>query len=178
MTGLGSRPVGKPDLFGKTFTEANAERTRAQHLAVSEDVRPMPTRAEVAESKQRDKDGTFAPPPPTTSGSAPPTTDNVRSGSGQTDYGNAASYLIRRIKRDATTPTAQNHTRAADALARLQRGEIKSARRAAIDAGIVRVPTAMDVARKAVRKLTGEEWRELVESETVPKPDHVIHWQA
>jgi hypothetical protein len=54
------------------------------------------------------------------------------------DYGNSASYLVRRIKRD--------NPAVAQALAR---GEYKSARAAGIAAGIVKVPTALEVVQKA-----------------------------
>jgi hypothetical protein len=55
----------------------------------------------------------------------------------------SASYLVRRLKRDAPE--------VAEALAR---GEYKSARAAAVAAGIVRVPTALEIIQKAYLKLS------------------------
>jgi hypothetical protein len=60
-----------------------------------------------------------------------------------------ASYLVRRLKRD--------HPGVAEKLAR---GEYPSARAAGIAAGIVRVPTAPEVARKAFGKMTRSQRRE------------------
>lgn len=73
---------------------------------------------------------------------------NVRN----SDYGNEASYLVRRMKRDAP-----------DIAAALGRGEYKSARSAAIAAGIVKVPTRLQVAQKAFNKLTACERRKFFE---------------
>jgi hypothetical protein len=61
---------------------------------------------------------------------------------------NQVSYLVRRLKRDAANPAAPNHAQAKDALAKLQAGTIVSARAAGIAAGIVRVPTPLDLLRR------------------------------
>ena len=57
-----------------------------------------------------------------------------------------ASYLVRRLKRDAP-----------DIAEALGRGEYKSARAAGIAAGIVKVPPALEVAQKAYLKLSKRE---------------------
>lgn len=59
---------------------------------------------------------------------------------------NSATYLTARIKRDAP-----------DIAARLERGEFKSVRAAAIEAGIVKVATPLDAALAAYRRLSPEE---------------------
>lgn len=61
---------------------------------------------------------------------------------------NNASYLVRRLKRD--------HPEIAEALAR---GEYPSARAAAIAAGLVRVPTVLDLFARLWAKATDEERR-------------------
>lgn len=65
--------------------------------------------------------------------------------------GNAAQYLVRRLKRDRP-----------DLVERLAKGEIRSARAAAIEAGIVKVPTVLDILRKAWRKATDAEREEFL----------------
>jgi hypothetical protein len=60
--------------------------------------------------------------------------------------GTAASYLVRRLKRDAP-----------DIAEALANGEYKSARSAGIAAGIVKVPTPLEAAMKAVKKLNAAE---------------------
>jgi hypothetical protein len=57
------------------------------------------------------------------------------------DRGNTASYLVRRLKRDNP-----------DVAQALARGEYKSARAAGIATGIVKVPTALEVAAGIVRR--------------------------
>ena len=57
--------------------------------------------------------------------------------------GNDATYLTARLKRDAPAIAA-----------RLQRGEFKSVRAAAIEAGIVIAPSALDSAKRAFLKLS------------------------
>lgn len=69
--------------------------------------------------------------------------DNIISKSGQ---GTSAEYLVRRLKRDAP-----------EIAAALGRGEYRSARAAAIAAGIIRVPTLTDMARRIYRKMSPEE---------------------
>jgi hypothetical protein len=56
--------------------------------------------------------------------------------------GRGASYLTRRIARDAP-----------DILEQMKAGEFPSVRQAAIAAGIVKVPTPLEAAMKAARKL-------------------------
>lgn len=63
-------------------------------------------------------------------------------------HGNAADYLARRIKRDAP-----------EVFSRLEQGEYRSVRAAAIDAGIVRVPTALQELQRIWRKASVEERR-------------------
>jgi hypothetical protein len=63
---------------------------------------------------------------------------------------NQASYLARRLMRDAP-----------GVFARLEAGEFPSVRQAAIAAGIVRVPTAIEKAGQAVARLTAAERLEL-----------------
>lgn len=60
--------------------------------------------------------------------------------------GTAAEYLVRRLKRDHP-----------DLAEKLARGEFKSARAAAIAAGIVKPPPPLEVARKAFLKLDHED---------------------
>lgn len=72
-------------------------------------------------------------------------------------HGNTAEYLVRRLKRDAP-----------EIAAALGRGEYRSARAAAIAAGIKRVPTALEACLRAWRKLTPEErqrFRETTDAE-------------
>lgn len=64
---------------------------------------------------------------------------------------NCASTLARRLLRDAP-----------EIFARLESGEFKSVRAAAIAAGIVKPPTPLQVAQRAFRKLTSEEREEFV----------------
>lgn len=65
--------------------------------------------------------------------------------------GNSATYLVRRLKRDSPE--------IAEALAR---GEYPSARAAGIAAGIVKVPTPMQIARRAILKMSRAEQNELL----------------
>ena len=62
------------------------------------------------------------------------------------ERGTSASYLVRRLKRDAP-----------EIAAALARGEYPSARAAAIAAGIVRVPTALGTLRRAWAKASDDE---------------------
>lgn len=70
--------------------------------------------------------------------------DNVRSTSA--DYGNRADYLAARIKRDHP-----------DIAARVEAGEFRSMRAAAVEAGIIKVPSPLMKAQKAVEKLEGDD---------------------
>ena len=65
--------------------------------------------------------------------------------------GTSATYLVRRLKRD--------HPEIAEALAR---GEFKSARAAAIAAGIVRNPSLLERMRRLAVKATDEELRTVI----------------
>jgi len=60
--------------------------------------------------------------------------------------GNQATYLARRIARDRP-----------DILERMKAGEYRSVRAAAIDAGIVKVPTALELLRRAWAKASDED---------------------
>jgi hypothetical protein len=60
--------------------------------------------------------------------------------------GNSATYLSRRIARDRP-----------DILQRMKDGEFPSVRAAAIEAGIVKVPTALDLLKRAWAKATDQE---------------------
>ena len=77
--------------------------------------------------------------------------DNVSS-TKETGHGNNADYLAARIKRDRP-----------DIAARVEAGEFRSMRAAAIEAGIVKVPSNLDKARKAVEKLNHDELREFTD---------------
>lgn len=63
-----------------------------------------------------------------------------------TQRGTGAEYLLRRLKRDRP-----------DLVHRVAVGEIRSARAAAIEAGIVKVPTGLEVLRRAWATATGVE---------------------
>lgn len=67
-------------------------------------------------------------------------------------YGETASYLVRRLKRDAP-----------DIAAALARGEYPSARAAGIAAGIVKVPTALDILKRAWGKASERQREAFVE---------------
>lgn len=77
--------------------------------------------------------------------------DNISIDSGPSEkpsregYGTRAEYLAARIKRDAP-----------EVAARVEAGEFKSIRAAAIEAGIVKVPTPEQKAEKAIAKLPAE----------------------
>ena len=62
----------------------------------------------------------------------------------------SATYLLRPLARDFP-----------DILKAYEDGKFRSVRAAAIAAGIIKVPTPLDKARKAVAKLSGDEWRQL-----------------
>lgn len=66
--------------------------------------------------------------------------------------GNSAEYIVRRLKRDAP--------HIAEALAR---GEYPSARAAGIAAGIIRVPTPLEVAQRAWCKLSRNEQQQFLD---------------
>jgi hypothetical protein len=72
-------------------------------------------------------------------------TDHVRP-----SQGNSAEYLTARVARDRP-----------DILKRMQPGEFPSFRKAAIEAGIVRVPTALELGQRAWAKMSKAEQDEL-----------------
>lgn len=65
-----------------------------------------------------------------------------------TQHGTSAEYLLRRLQRDRP-----------DLVEKVARGEIRSARAAAIEAGIVKVPTGLVMLRRAWAKATEDERR-------------------
>jgi hypothetical protein len=71
--------------------------------------------------------------------------DNIRKSSGGTD----TEYTLRRLARDAP-----------EMLAKIEAGEL-SVNAAAIKAGIRKKPTAYEIALKAVKKLSDDEWTRL-----------------
>lgn len=155
-------PEGKPYGSLDAMLLAEIGRTAEQSIkdmANNPEVPPMTTLAEamkeVAAIKPRAEDGTFEKREEPSGVMNTARTDTVR---GSTN----AEYLVRRLKRDAAERKAPNHKQAKVALAKLQSGELKSARAAAIAAGIIRVPSVGEVARKAVRKLTDEGRQSLV----------------
>jgi hypothetical protein len=85
---------------------------------------------------------------PNTTGRNNPTVDNING----RPTGTSVSCLVRRLKRDAP-----------DTAKALARGEYPSARAAGIAAGIVKVPTPLEAARKACAKLSARERRELID---------------
>jgi hypothetical protein len=81
--------------------------------------------------------------PPLAVAGRPTNYDNVIISDAQ---GNSATYLSRRIARDRP-----------DILQRMKDGEFPSVRAAAIEAGIVKVPTALDLLKRAWAKATDQE---------------------
>lgn len=70
------------------------------------------------------------------------------------DYGTRATYLRARLERDAAKQEdPEKRKLARDALTKLEGGEIKSVRQAAIAAEIIREPTLREKAEKAFLKL-------------------------
>jgi hypothetical protein len=69
-----------------------------------------------------------------------------------TRQGTDPSYLVSRLKRDAP-----------EVAERLAGGEFRSVRAAAIEAGIVKVPTVFERVQKLLPKLTDAEWQQLTE---------------
>jgi hypothetical protein len=68
------------------------------------------------------------------------------------ERGNSADYLAARIKRDRP-----------DIAERVEAGEFRSMRAAAIEAGIVKVPSNLEKAKKAIAKLTADELQEFTD---------------
>jgi hypothetical protein len=77
--------------------------------------------------------------------------DNVR----VTSYGNSAAAITARLKRDRP-----------DIAERLARGEFRSARAAAIEAGIVRVPRPLDELRRAWKRARPDERKTFLKAST------------
>lgn len=111
----------------------------AQQLAADPDVKPIAGHGENISTQERDDKGKVGKRSGET-GSLQPVVAIGNYGS------NATSYLIRRLKRD--------HPAIAAALAR---GEYASARAAGIAAGIVKVPTPLEIAKKAYAKMSDAE---------------------
>jgi hypothetical protein len=119
------------------ISKADAVAAHARELAASEDVQPL------------------GPPAPQKDGPSPNPTgktkvDNINHG--QSKGGTGAEYLVRRLKRDAPEVAAQ-----------LAQGAFKSARAAAVAAGIVKVATRVETAVRAIRKMTDPELYEFEE---------------
>lgn len=128
---------------------------------------------EVAASKVRDPDGQFAPEqdlPSSGEEEENPSDDNI---STRKEYGTSAEYLIARVKRDAANPEAPNHARAVEAVEGIRAGTIKSARQAAIHAGIVRVPSLYEQAQRVVLKMAREDQEQLADWIRAGS----LHWQ-
>jgi hypothetical protein len=120
-------------LIGKTEDQArDTVRQRGQQLAADDEVKRLNTRREAGAKGGRGKKAV----------------DNINSFRG----GTGASYLVRRLKRDAP-----------DIAAALARGEYRSARAAAIAAGIVKVPTPMERAKKAALSLSPSDRKRLAQ---------------
>lgn len=122
----------KPELFERPYGEAVEAKNRAQRLAADPEVKPAVTPSEAGAMGGRGK-------------KAP---DDNRSFS---DGSTSVDRIVRRLKRDAPE--------IADALGR---GEYPSARAAGIAAGIIKVPTVLDILRKAWAKATPEERRQFL----------------
>ena len=75
-----------------------------------------------------------------------------------TSTGRGSEYLLARLARDA-----DKCPKAADILAAFEAGKYPSVRQAAIAAGIVRVPSQLDVLRKAWRKASDDERGEFLD---------------
>lgn len=105
---------------------------KAQAMAADPEVKALTTHAEAIATQPRGGDGKVSTK-----------TDlyDVKNGSG-----NSAAYLVRRLKRDAP-----------DVAAQLAQGAFKSARAAAIAAGIIREKTRVEQAMAHVRRMSQQE---------------------
>jgi hypothetical protein len=112
---------------------------RAQALAVDDDVKAL---LQGVELKQARAEGGAKGGRPKKGAENLGVNSTKVSGHGSTNI----PYLVRRLKRDAP-----------EIAAALGRGEYPSARAAAIAAGIVKVPTPLEVLRKAWAKASAEE---------------------
>lgn len=130
-----------------------AEAMTAQQLALDDSVGPIQSHG----GARRTVQDIAADPAPLLPGKQIVENGNQGSDATLKNRDRGAEYLIRRLKRDAQDEDAPNHQQAAEALVGLQRGEIPSARQAAIRAGIVRVPTLLELAKRAVRKMDKKE---------------------
>lgn len=126
----------KPELLLASYDVA---RRAAQELAADPEVKPQPTLGEamreVSASQPRNEDGTF--------GKREEPSGSITTARKQE---RGAEYLVRRLKRDAPE--------IAQALAD---GKYPSARAAAIAAGIIVLPTPLDLLRKAWKKASSAE---------------------
>lgn len=118
---------------------ALGKKKTAQELAADPNVKPIAGHGEASSRRERNEDGTLKGSNGAT-GSLQTKVDNINLG------GTSVPYLIRRLKRD--------HPAIAAALAR---GEYRSARAAGIAAGIVKVPTPLEIAKKAYAKMSDGE---------------------
>lgn len=118
---------------------AMGKKKTAREMAADPEVKPVAKQGDSIQKIERAENGTLKG-------------DSAASVSLQTvvdivNYGgNSSSYLVRRLKRDAP-----------DIAAALARGEYKSARAAAIAAGIVKVPTPIEQIKKLYGKLSDDE---------------------
>lgn len=90
--------------------------------------------------------------------------DDIRATKTEPEYGTSMTYLLRRLKRDAQSESSPNHEQAKEALAKIESGEITSARQAGIHAGIVRVPTVLEQLRRLWSKATPAEQSALLDA--------------
>lgn len=97
-----------------------------------------------------------------------PATEEEKANVGVTNIsrgGTTADYLTARIARD--------HPAILD---RMKAGEFKSVRAAAIEAGIVKVPTALDIMRRAGARASSKELKQFIED--IPLTASVLFWAA
>lgn len=138
----------KPELLTKTFAEAKT--ALQEHL---EEVEAAKTHQEAIAMQTRGEDGRV--------GSVPVVANSHNGKPDRTPTNKLSSTsqqrILSRLKRDASTPDAPNHEKAKEAVEKIQSGEWKSARKAGIHAGIVRVPNVLEQLRKLWTKATAEE---------------------
>jgi hypothetical protein len=106
--------------------------------------------AVIAERKARNAQEMAKSPPVLLDGPGPATEQERAIGSVTTNMGRGSDYLTARIARDHP-----------DVLKRMRAGEFPSVRRAAIEAGIVKVPTPLDTIKRLLPRLSRPEQREL-----------------
>jgi hypothetical protein len=139
----------KPELFGAKLEEATAERNKAQAMAADPEVLPLLEGDELKEA--RAEGGQLGGRPKTREMASEPDAIPVNQAAENLphivmkvipDHGNHASYIVRRLKRDSLAIAAD-----------LAAGKYPSARAAGIAAGIVKVPTPLDLVKKLLPKL-------------------------